>query len=243
MAVVPCIWECGWGILELCRLSTTHSQDWSVSYKVLTPQQIPLAQLLRGGSVTSAAWVWKLNDPGDEVTIYCLGLCLERAVSCWPLSAPTGATAMLMSSALNLKGESTNHLPGIHYYTRIQWSQGNFTFSFHFQNFLLMWIKYDVFPSTAWCGIWWTFQWVFVIRAQPFTLFAGVIRDRTHLCFTEAWRQHVCICLVSLETITESTEEKLSRIYLAARVCHTGIGRAETAPVLASDWHLWWHWS
>lgn len=49
------------------------------------------------------------------------------------------------------------------------------------------------------------------------------------------------MCLVSLEAITESREEKLARVYLAARVCHTGTGRAETAPVLANYGHLWWH--
>lgn len=76
---------------------------------------------------------------------------------------------------------------------------------------------------------------------SPFTPFAGVIRDRTHLCLTEAGRRHVRVCLVSLEAITESGEEKPSRVYLAARVCHRGTGRAETAPALATDGHLRWH--
>lgn len=117
----------------------------------------------------SAAWIWKLNDPGDELTIYCLVLCLERAGSCWPLPAPTGAPAVLVSSALNLRGEITNRLSGMHYSSPIQRPRGNFTFSFHFQNVLLLiWIKYEVFPSTAWSGIWWTFPCVFVIRTQPF---------------------------------------------------------------------------
>lgn len=137
--------------------------------KVLTPQQIPLAQLLREGPVMSAAWVWKLNDPGDEFTIYCLVLCLERAGSFWPLSAPTGAPAIRVDSALNLRGESTNRLWGMHYSSPIQRPQGNFTFSFHFRNFLLlMRIKYDIFSSTVWSGIWRAFHWVFVIRVQPF---------------------------------------------------------------------------
>lgn len=80
-----------------------------------------------------------------------------------------------------------------------------------------------------------------VSEHSPFTLFAGVIRDRTHHCLKEAVRCHVCMRLVSLEAITETGEEKLSRVYLAARMCRTGTGRAETPPVLASDWHLWWH--
>lgn len=76
---------------------------------------------------------------------------------------------------------------------------------------------------------------------SPFTLFAGVIRDRTHLCLTEAGRRHARMCLVSLEAITESGEEKLSRVYFAARVCHRGTGRAETALALANDGRLGWH--
>lgn len=152
--VVSCIWDWGLGIVELCRLSTTHQGLACFLQKILTPRQACFGTASQRRFSHDRCLILEDKCPRWSAWHLCLSPLLRE--SRFPLASVCTHRPVCYAPVFSSESErwEDKESPENALLFSLPEASMQFYFFFWFPEFSFHYMKYEVYPSTSWSGIW-----------------------------------------------------------------------------------------